>query len=75
LVEQAKADAQKEADRILTQAQAALETEKAAAIEDLKRQVAGFSLEIAEKVLQSELEDHKKQTALVEKLLKDVNIK
>ncbi|MGA0431738.1 MAG: F0F1 ATP synthase subunit B [Flavobacteriaceae bacterium] len=75
LVEQAKADAQKEADRILTQAQAALETEKAAAVEDLKRQVAGFSLEIAEKVLQSELEDHKKQTALVEKLLKDVNIK
>jgi len=37
--------------------------------------VAGFSLEIAEKVLQSELEDHNKQTALVEKLLKDVNIK
>jgi F-type H+-transporting ATPase subunit b len=75
LVEQAKADAQKEADRILTQAQAAIQTEKAAAIEDLKRQVAGFSLDIAEKVLMSELEDRNKQTALVEKLLKDVNLK
>jgi F-type H+-transporting ATPase subunit b len=75
IVEQAKAEAQKEADKIMQQTQVAIANEKAAAVEDLKRQVAGFSLEIAEQVLKTELENENKQKQLVEKLLSDVKLK
>ena len=73
--EQAKAEAKKEADKIMQQTQEAIANEKAAAVEDLKRQVAGFSLDIAEQVLKSELESESKQKQLVEKLLSDVKLK
>ena len=75
IVEQAKAEAKKEADKIMQQTQEAIANEKAAAVEDLKRQVAGFSIEIAEQVLKSELESESKQKQLVEKLLSDVKLK
>ncbi len=75
IVEKAKAEAKKEADKIMQQTQEAIANEKAAAVEDLKRQVAGFSLDIAEQVLKSELESESKQKQLVEKLLSDVKLK
>ncbi len=75
IVEQAKAEAKKEADKIMQQTQEAIANEKAAAVDDLKRQVAGFSLDIAEQVLKSELESESKQKQLVEKLLSDVKLK
>ena len=75
IVEQAKAEAKKEADKIMQQTQEAIANEKAAAVEDLKRQVAGFSRDIAEQVLRSELESESKQKQLVEKLLSDVKLK
>lgn len=75
IVEQAKAEAKKEADKIMQQTQEAIANEKAAAVEDPKRQVAGFSLDIAEQVLKSELESESKQKQLVEKLLSDVKLK
>ena len=75
IVEQAKAEAKKEADKIMQQTQEAIANEKAAAVEDLKRQVAGFSIDIAEQVLRSELESESKQKQLVEKLLSDVKLK
>ena len=75
IVEQAKAEAKKEADKIMQQTQEAIANEKAAAVEDLKRQVAGFSLDIDEQVLRSELESESKQKQLVEKLLSDVKLK
>ncbi len=75
IVEQAKAEAKKEADKLMQQTQEAIAYEKAAAVEDLKRQVAGFSLDIAEQVLKSELESESKQKQLVEKLLSDVKLK
>jgi F-type H+-transporting ATPase subunit b len=58
----------------MTQAQAAIESEKQAAIADLKQVVASLSIEIAEKVTKESLSKDKKQTQLVEKLLKDVNL-
>lgn len=73
MVNQAKESAQTEADKIMQQAQQAIQAEKEDALKSLKTQVAGLSLDIAQKVLQDELTDDKKQTALVEKLLKDAN--
>ena len=49
-------------------------SEKNAAITELKNQVAGMSIEIAEKILRSELSSDEKQKALVQNLLKDVNM-
>ncbi len=75
LVEQAKEEAKSEAQKIITQAQAAIENEKRTAIVDLKKQVASISMEIAEKMLHTELENKDKQLKLVDKLLDDVTLK
>jgi F-type H+-transporting ATPase subunit b len=45
-----------------------------AAITELKNQVATLSIEIAEKILKSELSSDEKQKTLVNTLLKDVNL-
>ena len=74
LLAKAKEDAKLEADKILSQAQDAIQNEKRAAINELKNQVAQISLEIAEKVIEGELEDKDKQTSLVEKLLKEASL-
>ena len=41
---------------------------------ELKNQVSSLSIEIAEKVLRSELADKESQTKLVEKMLGDVKL-
>ena len=74
LLAKAKEDAKLEADKILSQAQDVIQNEKRTAINELKNQVAQISLEIAEKVIEGELEDKDKQTSLVEKLLKDASL-
>ena len=75
IVNEAKEAAQTQADKIAAAAQAAIQQEKNAAINDLKAQVAGLSVDIAQKVLQGELADQKKQEQLVEKLVNDIEIK
>ena len=74
LLAKAKEDAKLEADKILTQAREAIQNEKRAAINELKNQVAHISLEIAEKLIERELEDKNKQTSLIEKLLNDASL-
>ena len=74
LLAKAKENAKLEADKILTQAREAIQNEKRAAINELKNQVAHISLEIAEKLIERELEDKNKQTNLIEKLLKDTSL-
>ena len=56
IVAQAKAEAKAEADKIIAQAQESIQNEKRAAITELKNQVAQISLDIAEKVIDSELD-------------------
>lgn len=75
IVNDAKEAAQAEADKIAAAAQEAIQQEKNAAINDLKAQVAELSVDIAQKVLQGELSDQKKQEQLVEKLVNDIEIK
>ena len=74
MIDDAKDEAKTQAAQIMTQAQAAIESEKQSAVAELKQQVAFLSIEIAEKVTKETLSDDKKQTQLVEKLLKDVNL-
>jgi F-type H+-transporting ATPase subunit b len=74
IVSEAKHKAQSEADRILSSAREQITNEKNAAVAELKKQVAILSIEIAEKILKSELSNDEKQKALVSNLMKDVNL-
>ena len=69
MIADAKDEAKESADKMITQAQAAIESEKKAAVAELKSQVASLSIEIAEKVMKSELSDTDKQLKLVEDML------
>lgn len=74
MITDAKDDAKAEADKMVAQAQAAIESEKKAAIAELKQQVATLSLEIAEKVVKHELSDSDKQMKLVNEMLGDAKL-
>ena len=74
VIAESKAIAKKEGDRLLTSARESIQNEKMAAITELKNQVATLSIEIAEKILKSELSSDEKQKTLVNTLLKDVNL-
>ena len=75
IVSQAKEDAKAAADKITAQAQETIQNEKIAAINDLKGQVASLSIDIAEKVLQTELKDKATQEQLVAQLVKEIVVK
>lgn len=74
IIADAKEDAKLEADKMVAQAQAAIESEKKAAIAELKQQVASLSLEIAEKVVKHELSDSDKQMKLVNEMLGEAKL-
>ena len=74
MISDAKEQAQVEGDKMLKQAQAAIESEKKAAVADIKAQVANLSVDIAEKVIKEELSDKKKQLKLVEGMLGDIKL-
>lgn len=74
MISEAKGIATKEGERMLTIARENIQNEKMAAITELKNQVATLSIEIAEKILKSELSSDEKQKTLVNTLLKDVNL-
>lgn len=74
MIADAKGIATKEGERMLTAARENIQNEKMAAITELKNQVATLSIDIAEKILKSELSSDEKQKSLVTTLLKDVNL-
>ncbi|MES2411877.1 MAG: F0F1 ATP synthase subunit B [Bacteroidota bacterium] len=74
IVSEAKDEAQIQAGKMIEQAKAAINSEKNAAMAELKNQVSSLSIEIAEKILKSELTDKDSQTKLVEKMLGDVKL-
>lgn len=74
LINDAKGKAKIEADKIISSARETINNEKNAAIAELKNQVATLSIDIAEKILKSELSNEDKQKALVSSLLQDVKL-
>jgi F-type H+-transporting ATPase subunit b len=74
IIGDAKNQAAEEARKLVEAARMSIQTEKAAAITDLKNQIANISIEIAEKILRVELADKGKQKELVESLLKDITL-
>lgn len=74
MINDAKSEAQAQGEKMIAQAKAAIESEKNAAMAELKNQVSTLSLEIAEKVLRDELSNKESQTKLVEKMLGEAKL-
>ncbi|WP_394357624.1 F0F1 ATP synthase subunit B [Psychroserpens ponticola] len=74
MIEDAKDQAKEEAGKLVAQAQASIQTEKKAAIAELKTQVANLSIDIAEKVVREELSNKDKQIKLVESMLGEATL-
>lgn len=74
MIADAKEEAQAEANKTIANAQAAIESEKKAAVAELKSTVATLSVEIAEKMVKSELSNKDKQLELVNSMLNDAKL-
>ncbi len=74
LREEAKTDASKQAEKLIADARAAINTEKQAALAEVKTQVAALTLTIAEKLLRKNLEGDKAQKELINEFVKDLNL-
>jgi F-type H+-transporting ATPase subunit b len=74
MIADSKADAQAEGARMIEQAKVAIAAEKNAAMAELKSHVSTLSLDIAEKLLKSELSNKEAQNKLVENMLGDVKL-
>ena len=74
MIADAKSEAEAQGAKMIEQAKATITSEKNAAVADIKNQVAGLSLEIAEKLLKNALSNRETQTELVEKMLADVKL-
>ena len=74
MIADSKNEAQAAGQKMIEQAKAAIESEKNAAMAELKSQVSSLSLDIAEKLLKDELSNKEAQTKLVEKMLGDVKL-
>jgi F-type H+-transporting ATPase subunit b len=74
MIADAKSEAQAQGEKMIESAKASIESEKNAAMAELKNQVSSLSLEIAETLLKGELSNKEAQTKLVEKMLGDVKL-
>ena len=74
MIADAKNEAQAQGQKRIEQAKAAIQTEKNAAMAELKLQVSTLSLQIAEKLLKDELSNKEAQVKLVEKMLGDAKL-
>ena len=74
MIADAKIDAQLQGEKLIIAAKATIASEKSIAIAELKNQVTSLSVEIAEKLLRTELSNKEAQNNLVEKMLADVKL-
>ena len=74
IISEAKDKASQEADKVMASAKEQINNEKMKAVTELKNQVAELSIEVAEKILKSELKDADKQKKLVAAALKEAEL-
>ena len=74
MVAEAKERAKTEYDRIVADAQSAIEQQKMAALTDVKNQVGKLVIEVAEKVLRRELNNKDEQEKYIVQLAGDVKL-
>ncbi|MFA8433851.1 MAG: F0F1 ATP synthase subunit B [Marinifilaceae bacterium] len=74
LVNDAKRKAIEEADKIIEAARLSIESEKTAALGEIKEQVATLSVEIAEKILRQQFEEGQLQKDYFNKLMDEMEL-
>jgi F-type H+-transporting ATPase subunit b len=74
IVNEAKDQAKIEANKILTDAQAAIQQQKMAALTDVKNQVGQLVIEVSQKVLRRELGNKSEQETYIRQLTNEVKL-
>ena len=75
IIEDARAAAQKEAQKVMDAAKVSIEQSRKEAEQSFRDQVSGYALDIAQKVVRNQLADSKAQSALVGQLLDEIESK
>ncbi len=74
IINEAKEQAKTEANKIILEAQAAINAQKMAALTDVKNQVGKLVIEVSEKVLRKELSNKDSQEAHIKSLVNEVKM-
>ena len=74
IINEAKEQAKVEANKIITDANAAIQQQKMAALTDVKNQVGALVIDVAEKVLRRELTDKSQQEKYIKQLSEEVKL-
>lgn len=74
LISEAKRKAKVEAEKVVESARQSIESEKAAALKDIRVQVATLSVEVAEKILRAKFADDQQQQDYINKLMDEINL-
>ena len=74
IIERAQTQAKGEAARLIADAKAQIEAEKASAIREIRAEMAQLSVQVAEKVVRKNLADDASQMELIDKLLDEVSV-
>ena len=74
IINEAKEQAKTEANKIITEAQAAINTQKMAALTEVKNQVGKLVIEVSEKVLRRELANKDAQEAHIKGMVDSVKL-
>ncbi len=72
--EEAKADASKISGKMIEDARVVINSEKQAALTEMREQVSQLSLEIAEKLLRTNLSNDESQRKLVDQFINDIKV-
>lgn len=73
-INQAKEEAKKEADKIISIARESIQIDKNAALAEIKSEVAAMSIGIAEKILDKELNKDQAQHQYINSLINDIKL-
>ena len=74
IVAQAKEKAREEGNRLIAEAKTEIESQKQAAISEIRAQMAELSVQVAEKLLRKELDSDAKQMETIDRLLDEVAV-
>ena len=74
IVAQAKEKAREEGNRLIAEAKGEIESQKQAAISEIRAQVAELSVKVAEKILRKELASDAAQMETIDRLLDEVTV-
>lgn len=72
IVEQAQQKAREESNRLIAEAKAEIESQKQAAISEIRSQMAELSVKVAEKIIRKELSSDARQMETIDRLLDEV---